>query len=814
MHSPFLFLHIDHFKPRLVPRYFSTSEVKDVHFNQLPPIIHEFLSVLQKFSSDLIRIKSIHAQIITNALSTDQFVSTKLVKTYCDLGFSEPARQLFDQITHPQLFLSNAMLGGYLRNDKYNETLELFRLMDSHGLKLDSCACTFALKACTGLSDYDMGVKVIKCAEENNVESDRFFGSSMINFLVKFGKINEARRHFDKLPQRDAVCWNSMIGGYLQTCRFTEVSNLFSMMRNCGIRPTPITIASLIQACEGARNLQLGKCIHGCLLVLGMGYDILVLTSLIDMYSKMGQIKTACWIFDRMTTRNLVSFNAMISGFIQNGLVTESFDLFSKLVKSGLGFDSGTLVGLLHGCSQTANCRTGRIIHGCIFRKGFDSNLILSTAILDLYSKCGALNWASSVFNRMKEKNVISWTAMIVGLAQNGHAEEALNLFNKMQEERVAANSVTLVSLIYSCSHLGLLNKGRSIHAYWIRQGFFSDVVNITALIDFYAKCGKIKSAERVFVKGSTSKDVILWNSMITGYGIHGHGNQAIGVYNKMIEKGVKPNQTTYIPLLSACSHSGLVEEGITLFNIMESDYQIKPTEKHYACLIDVLGRAGRLEEAEKLIGQMPFEPGGAVFEALLSGCRTHKKIDLGVKVADKLLGLDSMNPSIYIVLSNIYAEVKRWDKVDYVRGLMKKQGLKKTPGYSLIEVENQVYAFFAGDHSHPRWEEINGLLEILRSEVEALGHVADTSCVLRNVDEKMKVKLLWCHSERLAIAFGLIRTPAGSVIRITKNLRVCSDCHSVSKHISKIVKREIIVRDANRFHHFIDGHCSCGDYW
>ncbi|XP_030957276.1 pentatricopeptide repeat-containing protein At3g12770-like [Quercus lobata] len=818
---PSLHFHTRIFNPkppfRLIHSYtlrtFTTSFV-DAQFTQSTFIVSRFLWLLQEYPHGLLHAKSIHAQIITNSVSKDQFLATKLVKAYCDLGHVGNARHVFDQFSQPKTILCNAMVGGYLRNEWYSETLELFKMMGSCNLAIDSYTCNYALKACVGLLDYEMGREVIRKAVEKGVESDRFLGSSMINFLVKFSSIDEARRVFDAMPERDVVCWNSMIGGYVQTHHFNEAFGLFFDMHRLGIRPSQVTMASIIQACIETRNLKLGKCVHGCVFGLGMGYDVLVLTSLVDMYSKMGDVESAQLVFVSMPIRNLVSWNAMISGFVQNGLVREAVGLFQRLVVSGGGFDSGTVVSLLQGCAQTADLDGGKIIHGCIYRKGLNSNLILSTAILDLYSKCGALKQASFVFDRMKVRNVITWTAMLVGLAQNGHAENALKLFSQMQEEGVVANSVTLVSLIHSCAHMGSLKKGRSVHAHLIRHGYAFDVVNMTALIDMYAKCGKINSAERVFSTGSISRDVILWNSMITGYGMHGHGHQAVGVYRKMIKEGLKPNQTTFVAVLTACNHSGLVEEGITLFHRMEREHNIRPSEKHYACIVDLLGRANRLEEAEGIVKQIPFEAGSVVLEALLSGCRTHKNIDMGVQTADKLLHLDSMNPGIYVVLSNIYAEASRWDAVNYIRGLMRTRGLRKTPGYSLIEVGNQVYTFFAGDDSHPNWAHIHRFLESLRLEVEASGYVPDTSCVLRDVDEPMKVKLLWGHSERLAIAFGLLNTPAGSLIRITKNLRVCTDCHAVTKYISKIVKREIIVRDANRFHHFLDGKCSCNDYW
>ena len=327
-----------------------------------------------------------------------------------------------------------------------------------------------------------------------------------------------------------------------------------------------------------------------------------------------------------------------------------------------------------------------------------------------------------------------------------------------------------------------------------IWHGYAFDAVITSALIDMYAKCGKIHSAEKLFNNGFHLKDVILCNSMIMSYGIYAHGHYALGVYGRMIEERLKPNQTTFVSLLTACSHSGLVEEGKALFHSMERDHDVRPQHKHYACLVDLHSRAGRLEEADELVKQMPFQPSTDVLEALLSGCRTHKNTNMGIQIADRLISLDYLNSGIYVMLSNIYAEARKWESVNYIRGLMRMQGMKKIPGYSLIEVGNKVYTFFASDDSHPNWADIYQLLENLRLEVETEGYIPDTSCVLRDVNEPMKVKLLWGHSERLAIAFGLLSTPCGSLIKITKNLRVCVDCHNVTKYISKIVQREIIV--------------------
>ncbi|KAK9146851.1 hypothetical protein Sjap_006754 [Stephania japonica] len=703
---------------------------KDAQFRQSPPIVHKLLSLLQDFSTSVKSVQSIHAHIVVLGLRLDGFVATKLVKIYGNLGCFGTARNVFDQIPEPRTFLWNTMIDGYVRNERYKECIELYKLMKSNGIETDSSSCTFALKACASLMDFEVGKEVMRDAESNGLGSDQYFGSSAISFLVKFGCVDEARRLFDGLVRRDIVCWNSIIGGYVQVGRFDEAFDLFLKMCSLGIRPTPVTMVSLIQACEGTGWVELGRCILGYVNTIGMVGDVMISTALIDMYGKLGDTGSARLVFHHAPMKNLATWNAMISACIHNGLVDEAFNLLPGLISSGNRFDSATAASFLQGCAQISSLGKGKVLHGCVLRRGLESNVFVATAIVDLYIKCNALKQASIVFKLMKERNVVSWSAMLIGLAQNGHAEEALELFGQMQEEGVTANAVTLVSLVHACAHMGSLKKGRSIHAYLIRNNFESNEVVATALTNMYAKCGKIDSSEKLFHSGSVTGDVVLWNSMITSYGIHGHGLKAASIYNRMKDAGAKPNQATFVSLLSACSHSGLVEEGINLFHKMSEEHCIMPNEKHYACLVDLLSRAGRLEEADRVIKQMPFEPGNAVLEALLSGCMINKNIDLGIKTADKLLNLDNMNPGIYVVLSNIYAKGGKWKEMYYIRGIMKQRGLKKTPGYSLIEVENRLHTFFAGDNSHPSWARIGQALENLRMEIEACGYIADTSCV------------------------------------------------------------------------------------
>ncbi|PKI67913.1 hypothetical protein CRG98_011509, partial [Punica granatum] len=481
-------------------------------------MIQRLLALLKEFSDNVIRVKTIHARIIVEGLYTQQPLAHRLVRIYSDLGILQYARHVFDKTSHPETPLCNAMISGYVRNERFTEALDLFKLMRSRCLEIDSYSCNFALKACTALSDSQTGMDIIKFSINRGFRNE-FLGSSIITFLVKLGNVNEAREVFDHLPERDIVCWNAMISGYVRAGKFNEACDLFIKMQRCGVKPSPVTMASLVQLCEGFQSLRLGKSVHGSTFNRQVDGDVRVMTSLVNMYSRLGDIASAFQVFNSMPVRNLVSWNAMISGYIQNGFIREAFALFQELVKDSCRcFDSGTIVSLLHACALRVDLEGGKVIHGCMYRMGYELSIILSTALVDLYLKCNALELALRVFDRMQDRNVITWTAMMVGLAQNGRAGEALKLFRQMQEEGVVANPVTLVSLIHACTHFGTPRKGMSVHAHILRRNIDFSSVNVTALIDMYAKCGKIDYADRVLRFCPVQKDVILWNSLIAGF--------------------------------------------------------------------------------------------------------------------------------------------------------------------------------------------------------------------------------------------------------------------------------------------------------
>uniref|UniRef100_A0A2P2II36 Pentatricopeptide repeat-containing protein At5g66520-like n=1 Tax=Rhizophora mucronata TaxID=61149 RepID=A0A2P2II36_RHIMU len=428
-------------------------------------------------------------------------------------------------------------------------------------------------------------------------------------------------------------------------------------------------------------------------------------------------------------------------------------------------------------------------------------------------AKCGVVSEARELFNDMQVKDEITWSAMIDGYVKGGCFKEALEVFVVMQREEIRPSKFALSSGLAACANLGALGQGRWVHAYLEKNFIKLDSISGTALVDMYAKCGRVDMAWDVFEKMRV-KEVFTWNAMISGLALNGRAEEAIEFFFRMLRGNFRPNGITFVGVLNACAHAGMVSRGLEIFHSMKTVFDVEPEMEHYGCLVDLLGRAGHLAEAEDLILSMPMKPSAAVWGALLGACRKHGDVELGERVGKILLELEPLNSGRYALLSNIYAKAGRWDDVADVRKLMKERGVKTTPGSSVIELEGIVHEFKMGDGSHPQMKEIYLMLKSVIERLETEGYLPNTSQVLFDIDEEEKQTSLKYHSEKLAIAFGLISTKPGTTIRVVKNLRVCEDCHSATKLISRVYGREIIVRDRVRYHHFRNGMCSCNDFW
>ncbi|KAJ7568858.1 hypothetical protein O6H91_01G050800 [Diphasiastrum complanatum] len=640
---------------------------------------------------------------------------------------------------------------------RLKEALHLVELMVQQNIQAPISTYACLLKGCTRRKALAEGRRVHALIVQRGLDSNIILGNALVNMYAKCGSVLDARQVFDSMPEHDVFSWTTVISAYASHSQGEEAINLYQQMQQTGILPNRVSFVVVLKACARIPALKQGKQVHSDIIKSGFESDVIVGNTLVDMYAKCGCIERALLVFNNMHKRDVVSWNAMIAGYAQQSLVKEALGLYGNMKEECVQPNNVTYVVLLKACASVAALEIGKQLHSDIIKSGFESNVIIENALVDMYAKCGCIEDARQIFNNMHERDVVSLTAMIAGYAQQGLGKEALALYKQMKQEGVQPNSVTYVVLLKACASLAALEQG---------------------------------------------------------YAQHGLGKDALALLERMQRENIKPNQVTYVSVLSACSHSGIVDKGRHLFDSMRRDHGVAPTMDHYACMVDLLGRAGRLADAEDFIVKMPIQPNAVVWMTLLGAARNHCHLEIGRRAFDCVVKLEPENAAAYVLLSNIYEAVGRRDEVAKLRKEMNDAGVKKVPGCSWIEVGNQVHAFVAGDASHPQSKEIRAELDRLVGLMKEVGYMPDLSFVLHDVDDEKKENALFGHSEKLAISFGLISTPPGTPIRIKKNLRICGDCHNATKIISKLVKREIIARDANRVHHFTDGFCSCGDYW
>lgn len=574
----------------------------------------------------------------------------------------------------------------------------------------------------------------------------------------------------------------------------------------------PQYYVSILQSCIAHKALNPGKQLHARIFQLGFGFNLYLATKFVNLYSVCDSLRNAHVLFDRIPKRNLFLWNVLIRGYAWNGPYQVAIELYHRLIEYGLLPDNFTFPFVLKACSALSAVEEGRKIHEDAIRTNWETDVFVGAALIDMYAKCSCIERAREVFDKILVRDVVLWNSMIAAYAQNGKPDESLELCREMVLAGFSPSEATLVTAISASADTAALPQGRELHGFSWRHKFASNDKVKTALVDMYAKCGSVRVARNLFER-LREKRVVSWNAMITGYAMHGHATEALELFEEM-KNETRPDHITFVGVLSSCSHSGLLDEGRNYFESMVRDYHIDPTVQHYTCMVDLLGHSGLLDEAYNLIRQMRVIPDSGVWGALMNSCKIHGDVDLAELALEKLIELDPDDAGNYVILSNIYAQAGKWEGVARMRKLMLDRGVKKTIACSWIEVKNKTHAFLSGDTSHPNSDEIYEKLKWLEGRMKEAGYVPDTGSVFHDVENDEKTSMVCNHSERLAIAFGLISTPDRTRILITKNLKICEDCHIAIKFISTITEREIIVRDVNRYHHFRDGTCSCGDYW
>ncbi|GLU11340.1 hypothetical protein SLE2022_280950 [Rubroshorea leprosula] len=668
----------------------------------------------------------LHSQILRTGFAYDSFFVTKLNSLYAKYTSIEEAYQLFDETPQRTVYLWNSMLRSYCREKQWKRTLLLFKHMLSDKFKLeqrpDNFTVSIVLKACAGLKWLKLGNMVHGYVKKDQkMVLDMFVGAELIELYSECGKMGEALKVFQEFPKPDVVLWTLMVTGYELNGYLEEAVTFFSrMVVKEGISPDPVTLISLVSACAQLRHGMLGNCVLGFVIRRGFETDISLTNSLLNLYAKSGSVKIAANLFKWMIEKDVVSWSSMIACYVCNEAEVKALVLFNEMINQGVEPNAITMVSGLQACALACNLEEGKKIHDLAAKKGFDTDVSVSTALIDMYMKCFSTDEAVDVFRKMPWKDVVCWAALLSGYAQNGMAYMSMGVFRDMLSNETQPDAVALVKILSASLELGILQQAICLHGYVIRSGFENNAFVGASLIELYSKCGSLCDAVKVF-EGIFDKDVVIWSAMIAGYGMHGQGREALKLFDWMVKSSAaNPNNVTFLSLLSACSHSGLIQEGINIFDIMVHEYKVDPSSEHCGILVDLLGRIGELDKAMDIIKQMPTPVQPHVWGALLGACRIHQNIEMGEVAAKNLFHLDPNHSGYYILLSNIYALSEKWVNMEKIRTSIREKGLKKMFGLSVIEIGNEVHSFVADDKFHPDCEQIYELLRQLEMKMRS----------------------------------------------------------------------------------------------
>ncbi|KAI9114684.1 hypothetical protein K1719_014382 [Acacia pycnantha] len=663
----------------------------------------------------------IHQKVVTLGLQHDVALCKDLINLYFSDHLYDYAKHVFCSVENPsEISLWNCLMAAYTKNFMYTEALDLFeKLLVYPYLKPDYYTYPSVLKACGAKGRIGCGKFFHARLFKTGFITDVVVGSSLLSMYAKCNELEYAIQVFDEMPEKDVACWNSVISCYYQIGKFEEALQFFEVMRRCGFAPDSVTITTAISSCARLLDLDRGREIHKELVSGVFLSDNFVSSALVDMYGKCGDLEMAIEIFEQIPRKTIVAWNSMIAGYGLKGDSISCIKLFNRMHSKGLKPSLTTISSIIMACSRSGRLLEGTLIHGYIVRNRIQPDNFINSSLMDLYFKCGRVKSAENVFKTIPKTSSVSWNVMISGYVTAGVYFEALGIFSQMKDAYVEPDAITFTSVLAACSQLAALEKGKEIHNLIIEKKFKNNEVVMGALLDMYAKCGAVDEAFSVF-KCLPKRDLVSWTSMISAYGSHGCVFEALELFAEMKQSNVKPDRVAFLAILSACSHAGLVDEGFSLFNQMINVYGIKPRVEHYSCVIDLLGRAGRLHEAYEILQRNPeIKDHAELLSTLFSACRLHRDFDLGIKIAETLVDKDPDDHSTYIMLSSIYASVQKWDEVRKVRLKMRELGLKKRPGCSWIEIDQKIQPFFVEDDSHWQIESVNECLVNLTNHME-----------------------------------------------------------------------------------------------
>ncbi|XP_059433213.1 pentatricopeptide repeat-containing protein At4g39530-like [Corylus avellana] len=672
------------------------------------------MSVLKGCSEclELDIVSQLHAEIIKIGFFSDMFVGSTLVDLYSKCGEMELASMVFFYISEKSVVSWNALLDGYAQVGDWEEILKLFSAISELELKYGKFTLLTVLKSCAHLGNLRGGQAVHALVTKMGSELDKFLICCILNMYSKCGLPDYALKVFERIKNPKIVAWSTMINCLDQQGQSQEAAEMFCLMRRTGVTPNEYTLASIISAANSLGNWKYGDSIHACVYKHGLESDNFISSALVTMYMKTGCVHNGWQVFNTMNVRDIASWNALLSGFHDNKTFDQGPRIFKELLVVGFKPDIYTFISILKSCSNILDVDFGKQIHAHIIKDGLCSNSSIGTALIDMYFKCWCLEDADIILNELTERDLLTWTVIISSYVQTNQGEKAVKCFSQLQREGLKPNAYTLSCCLSGCSSLALLDSGRQLHSMVIKSGLSSNMYIATALVDMYGQCRRIEDAEAIF-KSMTYRNAVLWNTIICGYSLNGQGKEALEAFRIMLDEGVLPDEITFIGVLSACSHMGLIEEGEKHFNSLSKDYGITPSIEHYACMVNILGRAGKFSEVQSFVEKWELTQNVLIWETILWASKMHGNVEVGERAAEKVIfELETDMDYNYVMLSHILAAKGRWDDVVKVRTLMSNLGITKEPACSWLVIDAQAHKFFAHDMSHPKIKEICQYLE------------------------------------------------------------------------------------------------------
>ncbi|GMH13347.1 hypothetical protein Nepgr_015188 [Nepenthes gracilis] len=658
---------------------------------QLSGVSPNSVSLLNLFPAvcklvDLQLCRCIHGFVIRRDFQSQ--VINGMIDMYSKCGCVGDARSVFDRMCNRDNVSWGTMMAGYAHNGYFESVLELFEEIKKENRLINKVSVVSSALAASELRDLEKGKEIHSCARQQHIDSDILVATAVMMMYAKCGELNKAKRLFEGFNERDLVAWSALISAFVQSGFPKDALCLFREMLNEKIKPNGVTLMSILPACAEHSYLKLGRSIHCYSLKAGFDSETSTGSALVSMYAKCGLFDPARVIFHRMPCKDVVTWNALINGYAQVCYPSHALEMFDRLRSSGMKPDSGTMVGVVPACALSHDLDKGTYFHALIIKSGFQSDAHVKNALIDMYAKCGRLLLAELLFNEADYvKDEVTWNAIIAAYMHNNCSKKAISAFREMREGGLQPNMVSIVSVLPAVADLTALQDGIALHAYTIRLGYLANTLVGNSLIDMYAKCGRFDYAKKHFDE-MENRDTISWNAMLAGYAVHGHGNHAISLFLQMQESNVMVDAVSFLCVLSACRHAGLVEEGRNVFRFMCDKHHFEPQLEHYACMVDLLGRSGLFDETMDLINEMPVEPDAGLWGALLGACRMHSNVKLAEVALNHLVKLEPRNPAHHVGLSNIYAQSGRWLDAGDTRLKLTDNGLKKITGCSWVEVK------------------------------------------------------------------------------------------------------------------------------